>query len=100
MHLVQDVHLGAPRRTHCRALNQISNRIHSVVGRGIKFEQIKTAASLHVLAWGAFTAGLTLLQVVAIEGLSEDSCRGSFASATRPREQIGVTFGVSVDCVA
>ncbi|CAB4825827.1 unannotated protein [freshwater metagenome] len=100
MHLIQDVHLGASRRTHSRALNQISNGIHTVVGRGIKFEQIKTSASLHVLAWGAFTAGLALLQVVAIEGLGKNSCSRGFASATRPREQIGVTFGVSVDCVA
>ena len=92
VHLVEDVHLVAPRRAERRLLDEVAHRVDAVVARRVEFVDVVARAPFHGETRLALTAGLTVDRIGAVEDLGEDARRGGLAGATRAREQIGLAL--------
>ena len=92
MHLIDDIDgVLTYLRGDTYFLNKGTNIFHRVVGRGIKFVDIKTALFVERDARLTGVAGVKCVGgVQTVDGFGEDTCAGCLTYATRTAEQIRV----------
>ena len=95
VNFVNEVHLIgilAACRSEVCFFPQAANLIDAAVAGGVQFDEIeRTTLPVGPTAL-AFVAGVSVLRVGAVDGLSEKTARGGLAGTPWAREQIGVRY--------
>ena len=91
MHLVDDIH---PAPDLGRGVNgvvpQLPYMIHSIIGCGVNFQHIHTAAGVDAPAGGADVAGISIVWVQAVDGFGQNFRAAGFARTPGTGEEVGV----------
>ena len=91
MHLVHDIHpLPDLRGGIHRVIPQVPDVVHAIVGGGINFQHIHTAAGIDGPAGLAPVAGVAPLRMQAVHSLGQDFGAAGLAGAPGAGEEIGV----------
>ena len=66
---------------------------HAVVGGGVHFQHVGGRAALNGQAGGAFSAGIAVLRIFAVDGARQNLGAGGFARSAGTAKKIGVAGG-------
>ena len=88
--LVDDVDLLAAGRSEGRPGYQVAHGVDPVVGCGVQLMDVHRGAAGDLHTRRAHTAGLTVVQIGAVERLGQDAGGGGLAGASGAAEQVGV----------
>ena len=73
-----------PGTSQSGSLNNVANFLHPVVAGRIKLENVVTGAQFHCFAGIAYTAGLAIDRVLAVEHFGQNARCGGLSGATWP----------------
>ena len=90
MHLIDDIHaVFADLGRYSHLVNQLTDVIDGVVGRGVEFVDVVGAVFVERPARLALVARLHILgEVEAVDGFGEDTATRRLAHATRPAKEV------------
>ena len=90
MHLIDDIHaVFADLWRYSHLVNQLTDVIDGVVGRGVEFVDVVGAVFVERPARLALVARLHILgEVEAVDGFGEDTATRRLAHATRPAKEV------------
>ena len=100
VHLVEDVHLVPTGRAERRPLDQVTDGVDAVVGRGVELVHVVGGATLDLQTRLALAARLAVDDVPAVQHLGEDAGGGRLAGAARPREQVRLALAALANRIA
>jgi len=98
--LIEDVHLGAPRRSKSHFADQVAHGIDAIVRCGIEFMQVVTAASLEGQTRITFVTRLTTLQIRTVQRLGQDAGRRGLTRTPGPAKEIRMADAITFDGVS
>ncbi len=98
MNLIEDVDLGATRRTERNLGDEVTDVIDLVVGGGVELVEVEGAALFDGEAALALTTRLAVGQVLAVERLGQDTGRTGLAGASWAAEEVGMGMSTLGHC--
>ena len=91
MDLVDNIYTAAHFRWRInRVLPQSSDVIDTVIGGGVYFQNVHTAAGIDAPAGGAAVAGVAVLQILAVDGFGQNFGTGGLTGTSGAGEQVGM----------
>ena len=94
VHLVEDVHLVAAGRAERCLLDEVADRVDTVVAGRVELVDVVAGPSLDRQARLALAAGLAVDRPLAVEHLGQDARRRGLARPAWAREQVRLTLAL------